>query len=307
MNKRLTKRIAGKLGLAMGNGSCHGNYKNFPTAIIAYKDCIVATISAGGAPDIVENAVERLKESLTETGKVEKVIYERNGFRFRLAGTDVEEFRKILDETVEELHRNALEPACCGCGVTGQEMDFYEINGKRDFLCSNCVKTICNDVKRKRVRVGNVSSSLFTGLVGALAGIHLGLFLWIVSTHFGFNGSIPATLMVIFMCIGYKTLGCSMDMKGVVLCSVLGVVYFLVGICFSFEHLVYLSYYGSLAFSYAETLRLVPLVLETMDAVNLKGFIVEDVCAFLTMLIVMAATLRVMYTRNRNGIVFRKM
>lgn len=307
MNKKLTKKIAGNLGLTMGNESCHGNYKSFPTAVIAYKDCIVATISARNTPDIVENVVERLKESFTETRKVEKIIYERNGFRFRFGGTDVEEFRKLLDEAVEELRRNDFEPACCSCGVTGQEMDFYEINGKRDFLCGNCVKTICNDVKRKRVQVGNVSSSLFTGLVGALAGIHLGLFLWIVGTNLGFNGSIPATLMVIFMCLGYKTLGRSMDIKGVVLCSVLGVVYFLVGICFSFAHLVYLSYYGSLAFSYVETLELVPLVLETMDWVNLKGFLVEDVCAFLTMLIVMAVTLRVMYTRNRNGIVFRKM
>lgn len=307
MNKKLTKRIAGDLGLKLKNESCYGTYKGFPTAVIAYRDCIVATISAKSAPDIVEKVVAELTDSLTQSAKIEKVIYERNGFRFCFKETDMEEFKKILNQVVEEFRRNGFEPACCSCGMAEREMDFYEVNGKRDFLCGSCVKRICGDVKRKRVLVGNVSSSLFTGLVGALAGIHLGLLLWIVAAGFGFNGSIPATAMVIFMCLGYRMLGCGMDKKGVVLCSMLGVVYFIAGIALSFVHLVYLSYYNSLVFSYMETIELVPLVLKTMEAGTLKGFIVEDICAFLTMLLVMAVTLRIMYVRNQGGIVFKKM
>lgn len=306
MDKRQTKKIAKGLGLKWKNESACGIYKGFWTAVTGYKDCVVAVISAKSDPDVAGIVSEDLIDRLAETGKVEKAFYERNAFRFRYGGTDIGEFRSLLDTAVEEFNRDSFESVCCSCGKCAEKLDFYEINGKRDFLCKDCVKTICNDVKRKRVLVGSVSSSWFPGLVGALAGIHLGLLFWIIATGLGFSSSIPAVLMAVLLCFGYRLLGGSMDGKGVALCSLLGILYFAAGIVLSFVHLVYLNYYNVLVFSYAEVIALVPEVLAAMSGSNIKGFVVEDICAFLTMIIVLAIVLRVMYTRNRDGIVFKK-
>lgn len=306
MKRRITKKIAKELGIPMQDMCCAGEYRGYKMAIIAYSHCIVTTVSI--LADIENFDWNGFVLELNENPFVEKCFYERNALRVRFEGNNIDDYLEFLDGVlIEKLQQIGQKSACCSCGQEEVPLKFYEINGKRDFLCEKCVKHICADIKAKKIRIGNEKSNLFTGAVGALAGIALGLLLWILTTNAGFNASFISALMMLLMCLGYVILGGAMDGKGIVCCFILGIGSCIFGIGLQFVHLVYQTYYGVLTYSYLESVLMVPQIYSRMEADIRQAFMIEDISTLLTTIIVLIICLKIFHYRNKIGMVFRKM
>lgn len=306
MKKQITKKIAKELGIPMQDMCCAGEYRGYEMAIMAYSNCVVTTIVVQSNVDTFD--WEDFANELNENPFVEKCFYERHALRIRLKGNNIADYLDFLDGVlIERLQQIGHKSACCSCGQEEVPLKFYEINGKRDFLCEKCVKHICTDIKTKKIRIGNEKSNLFTGIVGAFAGIAIGLFLWILASNVGLNANFVSAFMMLLMCFGYVILGGAMDKKGTVFCFITGIASCLFGIILQFIHLVYQTYYGVLTYSYYESILMVPQIYGRMEDDIKAAFMVEDISTILTTIIVLIVCLRIFYYRNKIGMVFRKM
>lgn len=70
----------------------------------------------------------------------------------------------------------------------------------------------------------SVSSNIFLGLVGAVIGALLGSVIWIIIYQLGYLAGIAGAAIIGFSLVGYRFMGKSLDLKGVIVCAVLSIV-----------------------------------------------------------------------------------
>lgn len=307
MNRKKTKELAQALGLEVRHGYGRGSYRGFLVALTAYKECVVFTVAGRALAQDTADIVEKIQKQLLEEGAVTKCIYERYAIRIAMENDSVEAVKAVLDRVTDEFVRCGFYSACCSCGEPQKQMSFYEINGKRDFICSDCHSRICQDVRQGHVHVGQEKSNLFTGFIGALAGIHIGLFFWMILSGLGFSGLIPSIVMMALMCAGYRFLGGCVDKKGVVLCVLLAMIYFILGNYLSMFHYMYVLYNSVQQISYLDAILLsIPTLLAATEETMAAG-VVEIFVSFVFDVLILIIILRILYLDNKRGIVFREL
>lgn len=306
MNRRKAKLINEEFNLNTGAESCNGIYNGYMTAVVINKKNYSVTIAGKPfAETSGDMGIGELQAELLSKGIADKCFYERNAFRIITKDDSMESLAKAIKSVTEFYRINGFIPCCCSCSAATSAVEFYEINGKRDFICGKCFDRIVNDIKLKKVFIGNDKSCFFTGFFGALSGAFLGIFVWALLSGVGFNSIIPSILMTVFICCGYKILGGCIDKKGIITCCVMFPVFHVIGQYFGLAHWIYVAYKGSLPISYLDAFAsVIGIVISTTE--TFADFVRELITSVIFDLIILIAVLRRLYYLNKRGIIFKR-
>ncbi len=119
-------------------------------------------------------------------------------------------------------------------------------------------------------------SNAFSGIIGALAGAHIGFVIWMALVSLGWTAGIPAVATAFLICILYDYLGGCMDKKGRIICMVMVFIYSLAWEYLSYAHAVFVVYREYYPVSYINALITVPELFISDSAATI-GIIVEAV------------------------------
>lgn len=137
-----------------------------------------------------------------------------------------------------------------------------------------------DDMYYNNARYNNIEerpkSNAFSGIIGALAGAHIGFVIWMVLVSLGWTAGIPAVATAFLICILYDYLGGCMDKKGRIICMVMVLIYSLAWEYLSYAHAVFVVYREYYHVSYINALITVP-ELFISDSATTIGIVVEAV------------------------------
>ncbi|MCH5321478.1 MAG: hypothetical protein J1E36_06915 [Eubacterium sp.] len=151
----------------------------------------------------------------------------------------------------------ALE--CMNCKTKDAQIDCYEINGEKCYLCSDCVGKVEADLIDKKQEILSKKSKFLPGLVGALLGSLIGCVVYFFAFRLGFLAAITGLITAVCALKGYELLGGALDKKGVftsVIVIILSV-FFANKIAWSYEAYSELKDYGADFFNCFRSLNLI--------------------------------------------------
>ncbi|MBC8536146.1 hypothetical protein [Feifania hominis] len=139
----------------------------------------------------------------------------------------VSAFSAALGDVTNFLLQHGFASCCRYCGAkTG--LAAYSINGKCDTMCESCFQSVSGG--SAAVAQEPKKSNFGLGVVGALIGAALGCVVWVLIYQFGYIAGIAGAAMLIFAAKGYELLGGRIDVRGVILCSILSIVMLFVAV-----------------------------------------------------------------------------
>jgi hypothetical protein len=219
------KRIAKMLGNDFhyyGYGLYLGHYNDFDVTV-KYDDTSMLyniNLNVAGLKD-----VNKLNDVLEKKDKNTVAKYKNNSLTITEYCETLKEMplkaNRTLDIVSEYLKKNKYHNICKYCNKPNQT-SLVNCDGSVSFYCDNCfnneIKRYQNEIKQNK----KIKERILYGLIGSIIGCIPGIITLFILSYLKINTAFAALIIMLGSAYGYKWLGNSMKISGLIISLVIG-------------------------------------------------------------------------------------
>ena len=229
----------------------YGEYKNFPitcklidkaknvSSIIIKIYCNCENENHKSELNNYINSLEWAKNGITEADVNSHYCL------IKTSSSSVKKIQKytesVITLVVEYLSSHDYKTGCEKCG-SNENNDYYMISNTLAYTCGNCINKLQHEYEERKEERKNEKSSVILGTFGAIIGALIGGVIWVVLYLVGYLSSISTLIAITLSMKLYKKFGKYLDIKGVIISTLVTIIVMYVANRLSYSILIYRIY-----------------------------------------------------------------
>ena len=227
--------------------------------------------------------INLLNKELAKIDKFAVARYKKTNLIIMEACNNIKEMPEMVSKIApiisNYLKKNKYKKACFNCNKVA-ETELVNIDGRLSFYCDNCYKDAEKQFKKDEKSYDKLEERPIKGFLGALIGTIPGIIAYIFLSYFNINQALAALIIMLGSAYGYRWLGKSMKLKGIILSILAGVLATLIANEISFAHKLFANYNNIYDINLFQAYKAIPYYLSNSTAFH-KSYMEDLIIALI--------------------------